>query len=188
MTRAEAFRLAPFGLGALIVAGIVHIVAILLVPHLAGRNAAARLAAGAEVNALAVLPPVMAATDPLPLPFADPAQVMAHCPFDLEDGPVRLRVPTGDAPLSVVVLAPSGRVLLALTDRAAIRRVLNVVLATPEQMRQIESQDPDDEPVQELRIRMGQMRGVAVVRALALRDAEKRPLAASLARATCRQE
>jgi uncharacterized membrane protein len=62
------------------------------------------------------------------------------------------------------------------------------VLATPEQMRQIESQDPDDEPVQELRIRMGQMRGVAVVRALALRDAEKRPLAASLARATCRQE
>jgi len=184
MNPSSFLRYAPFALGALLVAGIVHIATILLVPQVASRNAAARLSAGAPVNAL--LAPD-AATGP-PLPFADPAAVTAICRFDLDEGPLRLRVPTGEAFLSVVVLSPTGRVMLALTDRAATRRQLNIVLATPEQQRQLEAQDADDEPVQDLRVRLPQTRGVVVMRQLALREAEKRPAAAALARAACRQE
>lgn len=186
--RTELFRFAPFLAGALIVAGIVHIAAILLMPQVATLNAAARLLAGAAPNALEVLQPALDPADPLPLPFADPAAVTALCRFDIEDGPVRLRVPTGEGFLSVVILSPTGRVLLALTDRAATRRLLNIVLATPAQQRQLEAQDPEDEPVQELRVRLGETRGVAVIRALALRESEKRAVAAALARASCRQE
>lgn len=181
------FRLAPFALGAFLVAGVVHIAIVLLVPGLAASNAAIRLMQGARVNALEILRPVQAGEQP-PIPFADPALVTALCRFDIEDGPVRLRVPTGDAFLSVVLLSPRGRVLLALTDRAATRRLLNIVLLTAEQQRRLERDDPDDEPVQELRLRLSETRGVAVVRTLALRESEKRPLEAALGRAGCGQD
>ena len=185
--RAALFRLAPFAAGALIVAGIVHIATILALPQVSGKNAAQRLLAAGPVNTLETLATAPSEADPL-LPFADPAAVTAVCRFDIEDGPVRLRVPTGESFLSVVILSPTGRVLLALTDRAATRRLLNLVLLTAEQQRQIESQDPDDEPVQELRVRLAATTGVAVIRTLALREADRRPAAAALARASCQQE
>jgi uncharacterized membrane protein len=76
----------------------------------------------------------------------------------------------------------------ALTDRAATRRQLNIVLATRLQMRQLESLDPDDLPVQDLRLRVTAPTGVAVIRALAQREAERSGLQALLGRASCQQE
>ncbi len=180
-------RYAPFVAGALLVAGIVHLSVVLIAPRLATASAGARFLAG-EPNALRLLPAVSAPTDPLPTPFADPALVTALCPYDLSEGPVRLRLQTGDQFLSIVALSPTGRVLLALTDRAATRRSLNILFATPVQLRQLDSLDGAEEEAQELRIRLDESRGVAVVRVLALRDAEKAPAAAQLGRILCRQE
>jgi uncharacterized membrane protein len=186
--RPALFRFAPLAIGALLVAAFVHIMIILLLPRVASSTAMARLSAGASVNALELLQPVAASHETLPFPFADPAMVTALCRYDIGDGPVRLRIPTGESFLSVALLAPGGKVLLSFTDRAATRRQLNVVLVTAEQQRQLEAQDPDDEPVQELRIRLPETRGVAMIRALALREADKEALAAAMSRSSCKQE
>ena len=180
-------RYAPFAAGALLVAGIVHLSAILLAPRMATNSAARRFSSG-EANALKILPSLLGAVEGLPTPFADPALVTALCPYDLTEGPVRLRLQTGDQFLSVVALTPTGRVLMALTDRAATRRALNIVLVTPAQQRQLESQDNPEEAAQELRVRLGEARGVAVIRMLALREPDKAPAAAALSRTLCRQE
>ncbi len=180
-------RYAPFVAGTLLVAGIVHLIAVLLAPRMATTSFAARYTTG-EANALRLLPPVIGPADALPTPFADPALHWAACPYDLTEGPVRLRLQTGDQFLSVVALSPTGRVLLALTDRAASRRSLNILLASPSQLRQLDAQEGVDEDSQELRVRMEEPRGVAIVRVLALREAERVPAAALLGRVACRQE
>jgi len=182
---AALLRYAPFVAGALLIAGIVHLAAVLLTPRAASFSVAARFLT-AEANVLAK--PTLGPSERLPTPFADPSMVTALCRYDLEEGPVRLAIPTGEQFLSVVVLAPTGRVLLALTDRAATRRALNILLLTPAQQRQIDAQDVGEETAQDLRVRLSETKGVAVIRALALREADKPAAEALLARAVCRQE
>jgi uncharacterized membrane protein len=151
-----------FGFGVLTLAGITHLLSILLMPHLAARNPAARLLATHDANAPVLLPEETPAD--ASLPFADPALTTAICPFDVADGPVRLRLRSGEHFMSLVFLSPEGRVSYALTDKAAIRRLIDIRILTETQLRQLEAQDPDDEPVQELRIRVKETRGVVLVR------------------------
>jgi uncharacterized membrane protein len=188
VVRASIFRIFPFLTGALLIAGIVHLAIVLLMPHLGSSHAGTRLVRQGQTNAMVVLQPVQTGTGVLPLPFADPAMITAICRFELADGPVRLRVPVGESFLSVTLLSPAGRVILSVTDKAATRRLLDILLVTPEQQRQLEAQDPDDEPVQEIRIRMAQPVGVVLVRGLASRQTDKEAMAALLARAICKPE
>jgi uncharacterized membrane protein len=153
-----------FILGVVILAGIAHVLSVLSMPQLASRNPAGRLGAGMEINTPFLLPDKTAGnTD---LPFADPAMVTAVCPFDVTDGPVRLRLRTGEHFLSIVFLTNDGRISYAMTDKAALRRLIDIRILTEAQLRQVEAQDPDDEPVQELRVRVKELRGVVLVRAL----------------------
>jgi uncharacterized membrane protein len=181
-------RSAPFVVGTLLVSGIVHIAVMLLIPHVATLNASARLSAQAQINTLELLQPTETGNETLALPFADPSMVTAICRYDLSAGAVRLRLPVSESFLSVALLSTAGQVIVSLTDRAATRRVLDVLLVTPEQQRQLEAQDPDDEPVQEIRIRLAQTSGVALIRGLAQRDAEKKAMVSLLERAICKQE
>jgi uncharacterized membrane protein len=186
--KAGLFRFTPFAVGALLIAGIVHLAIVLLMPQIGSSHAGIRLARKAQVNAMELLPTVRAGQEALPLPFADPALITAICRFDLSDGPVRLRVPVGESFLSVTLLSPTGSVILSVTDKAATRRLLDMLLVTSEQLQVLEAQDPDDEPVQEIRIRMVQLSGVAVVRGLSTRQSNKEAMAALLARAICKPE
>jgi uncharacterized membrane protein len=186
--KAGLVRLAPFAIGALLIAGIVHLAIVLLMPQIGSSHAGIRLARNAQINAMELLPPIRTGQEALPLPFADPALITAICRFDLSDGPVRLRVPVGESFLSVTLLSPTGRVILSVTDKAATRRLLDILLVTGEQQRQLEAQDPDDEPVQEIRIRIAQSSGIALIRGLATRQTDKDTMAALLARAICKPE
>jgi uncharacterized membrane protein len=186
--KTRVFRLLPFVTGALLIAGIVHLAIVLLMPQIGSSHAGTRLAQQAQINAIKLLPPVRAGQDALPLPFADPALLTAICRFDLSEGPVRLRLPVGESFLSVTLLSPTGRVILSVTDKAATRRVLDMLLVTAEQQRQLEAQDPDDEPVQEIRLRMAQPAGIALIRGLAPRQADKDAVATLLARTICKPE
>jgi uncharacterized membrane protein len=188
--RGTLFKLLPFVIGTILLAGMVHVAIVLLLPQVASSHATARLSAQASRNTLEVLQPVKPGQNdiPLPLPFADPSMVTALCRFDLSAGPVRLRLPVGEGFLSVALLSPTGHVNLSITDRAATRRILDILLVTPEQQRQLEAQDPDDEPVQEIRLRQTRTTGIALIRGLALRSVDKDNLAALLARAQCRAE
>jgi uncharacterized membrane protein len=188
VVRAGLFRFAPLAIGALLITGIVHLAIVLLMPQIGSSHAGTRLAQQAQVNVMQLLPPIRTGQEALPLPFADPALVTAICRFDLSEGPVRLRIPVGENFLSVTLLSRTGSVILSVTDKAATRRLLDMLLVTSEQLRQLEAQDPDDEPVQEIRLRMAQLSGVALIRGLATRQSDKEPTAALLARATCKAE
>jgi uncharacterized membrane protein len=179
-------RMVPFVLGTGFVAGIVHISTILLMPQLAGQTAAARLTGGAQVNVLEHLQQING--DTMLVPFADPALQTATCYYNVSEAPVRLRVQTGDHFLSVVFISENGRLTYALTDKAATRRTIDVLLVTESQLRQVEAQDPDDEPIQELRLRVSEPKGLAVIRAFVPRTSDQQAVAALLERSVCKAE
>jgi uncharacterized membrane protein len=79
--------------------GVVHLVAVLLLPRTATNDAYTRLSPIAPVNAVAPVP------QPLPqnevMPFMDPAFAAAVCRYDLSEGSIKLSVPVSPAYTSV---------------------------------------------------------------------------------------
>jgi uncharacterized membrane protein len=165
-------RYAPFAAGAALLAVLVHILAVLAMPTVALRNAWRILAAKAEGAGHHLLPAARPGSETTP--FADPAMATAICRFDLSDGPFRIRASMGDAFTSLVILSSTGAVVHGVSDKAAQRRLLDVVLATDQQIRQLESQDPEDRVVQEIRLRLPAPQGIAVLRSLAARPSDAR--------------
>jgi uncharacterized membrane protein len=171
----KRFLSAPLGALAwtaavLIVAGIVHIVSILAMPRLAPENPYARIATQTPVNQFVILPSV--GPGAAALPYEDPASVLGACRFDLTRGPVRLRGQL--LPESLVLLSfhsRYGRTFYAMTDRSALRGRIDVVVATRDQLDEIESHDNEDELPQELRLEAPTLQGFMLVRALAERPA-----------------
>ncbi len=78
----------PIAVG-LVLAGIVHLVSVLIMPNFAERDAYSRLSVIGSTNTVAQI------DDPTPfgavLPATDPAFVTAVCLYDLGDGPLRLQ-------------------------------------------------------------------------------------------------
>jgi uncharacterized membrane protein len=180
-------RTMPFVLGTLLLGALVHVLSVLLLPGLAQDSAAARLARGGTVNQMESWPQTGGSTSP-DMPFADPFMVSAVCRFDVSDEPLRLRIPTGDHFMSVLIMTETGRMTLGLTDKAASRRQLDVLLATPAQIRQLETQDPEDEPVQELRVTVSGQRGLVLLKALRPLASDAESVRGVLGRANCRAQ
>ncbi|MFM9974442.1 MAG: DUF1254 domain-containing protein [Beijerinckiaceae bacterium] len=180
------FNAIPFILGAVIIAGLVHLLSILLLPRVAASNAFARLSVNASLNTLENLQSPDGTK--VMLPFADPAMLTAICHYDVTQEPVRLKITTGDDFMSIVFLDPEGKVIYSLTDKAATRRLIEIVIGSPAQIRQITIQDSEDEAVQELRLRLANPRGMAIIRALAPRSSDVPQVSALLDRSDCQQE
>ncbi|MET3893376.1 putative membrane protein [Bosea sp. OAE506] len=150
----------------LVLAGIVHIVTILLIPPLSESDAAhayAALGAGGQAE-------LVRAGDPrgLPLPREDdPATVTAICSYDLAAGPMRVVARAGTLPLALTLHRQGGGTLYAITDRAAIRGVVEFLVMTQEQRDERAARDEEGEVSRELRVVSDSERGLIVVRALA---------------------
>jgi uncharacterized membrane protein len=169
---------------AVVLALISHILILFALPLVAATAPGSRLAADAPVNApTTAVSSVMAA-----MPYADPAIEAAVCAFDLSGGPVRLRAPIGENFLSIALLRPDGRIVFAVTDRAATRRLLELRVMTAQQKRRLEALDADDEPVAELRIVSPEATGVALVRAFAPTTSAAEQARTQLALFSCRAE
>lgn len=169
-----------------VLAGIVHLASMLLVPRLAEGDALARIGAAASGQRFVVLP----RATPLdsPLPFSDPAASLAACIFDLSDGPVRIRAPTGEVFLSMALHQAGGGVFYAITDRSATRGLIDMLLMTQAQFDAVTFADEEDEPIRELRIVAPKPRGFVVVRAVAGVPSQRPAAEALAARATCTTE
>ena len=121
--------------------GIVHLVAVLILPNTATQDAYSRLTPIAAVNSVSPVP------QPTPqnevMPFMDPAIATAVCRYDLSGGPIKLTVPVSQAYTSVSFYTRRGVSYYAINDRAAGRRLIELQLMTSAQRADL----PEDEDV-----------------------------------------
>ena len=169
-------------LAAVILGGIVHLGAILMLPRTASRDAYARLAAITPVNTMTPIPA------PTPndavLPFMDPAFAVAVCRYDLAAGPMKLTAPVSQAYTSVTFYNRLGVAYYGINDRAAGRRQIELDLMTTPQ-RDALPEDADVTAADRLIIESPTPTGLIVLRALSPEPSLMPMAQASLARARC---
>lgn len=170
---------------AVIVAGLVHISSILAMPWLATRDGFHRLNALVADNKMAVISQAQAREA---LPWSDPSAAIAACRYVLDKGPVRVRVAAGSTPMTLLLLKRGGSIFHSVSDKAATQGVLEVVIATEDQMDLIAELDVDDEPVQEIRVISREESGVVMLRGLVPMPSQRADVEAMVGGATCEAE
>jgi len=165
--------------------GIVHLVAVLMLPRTATQDAYTRLSPIAPVNAVVPVP------EPTPqnsaIPFMDPAFASAVCRYDLSTGPIKLTVPISPAYTSVSFYTRRGVAYYAINDRSAGRRQIELQLMTSAQRADL----PDDEEVtaaDRLIVESPSDTGLILVRALAPEPGLMPAARATLSKATCKPD
>ena len=185
VTRASLAEVMVWCLAVLMIAAIVHISSIFLLPSVAARDSFVRLTAVTASPGFTLLP------SPTPgdesLPFADPGTILAACRYDLAASPWRIRVDIdSEAMTSLSFYGRKGTVFHTLTDRAALRGRLDVMLGTAAQVDAAEAADTEDVPVKEVRLVSPSQSGTVVIRAMASSRARERALRQRLEAAECR--
>jgi uncharacterized membrane protein len=169
--------------GGLVMGGIVHLAAIMVLPRTATKDAYARLAALGPVNGFAVLPaPTPQASS---VPFMDPAFATAVCRYDLGKGPVKLTVPVSQAYTSVTFYTRYDVAYYAINDRAAGRRSIELDLMTTKQRQDL----PEDEEItaaDRLIVESPSTTGLIVARAFSAEPSLLPAATATLTAAQCR--
>ena len=163
----------------LVLAGVVHLSAILAIPALAERDAYSRLSRGLDSDNAEL---IASGGESTWLPYPDPAVSVSACIYDLAQGPVRVSTQVAGLFQSLSLHSRRG-IFFAVTDRAAVRGSLEVVVMTGEQHAQAVAEE--DEPSSDVRVVSPTPTGLVVVRLLAATPSQK-PEADARARAvTC---
>lgn len=188
MSAAGRLASAATWIGATLLVGIgTHIVSILAMPAFAPRDAFARFVQIAPRAATTPLPPARPGREIAP--YNDPAMATAVCRYDLADGPLRLRATvTGDDFFSLSFHTRGNAIYYALTDRAAFRGVIDVLVASAEQLAEIEAGEEEDAPAEETRLVSPTREGFVYLRALAALPSRMDEAAARLAAVECSVE
>jgi uncharacterized membrane protein len=165
--------------------GIVHLVAVLMLPRTATQDAYSRLTPVAPLNTVALLP------QPGPqhelMPLMDPAFASAVCRYDLEDGPIKLTVPITPAYTSVSFYTRRGVAYYAINDRSAGRRQIELQLMTAAQRADL-AEDEDVTAADRLIVESPSNTGLILMRALAPEPGLMPVARTTLGRATCQLE
>ncbi|GJD53644.1 hypothetical protein OPKNFCMD_6421 [Methylobacterium crusticola] len=168
MTPAGRFLLAT--LCGLVLAGIVHVAVVLAIPYLSTSDALSRSRA-TLANDTAVLIHAAEVSGPPEaaegwLPPQDPATAVGVCAYDLADGPVRISAETGPLFESLSVHGRGGA-FYAVTDQAALRGNIELVIMTRRQFDEALANADEDERNRDVRIVAPSREGFVAVRALA---------------------
>ena len=115
----------------LVLAGLIHIVAVLALPALAPKNGFARLASLGPVNTMIQVPP--AAPGQQPMPMMAPDVRYAFCRFDLAGGPVRLKAPIADELLLIALYTPDGEKFFSVVGADMKRPDIDLIITTADQ-------------------------------------------------------
>ena len=178
-------RLALWLLGALLLAGVVHLATVLLLPRMATQDAYARVSAIAPVNSVIAIPP------PTPekalMPFMDPAFQVSVCRYDLTHGPLKFSVPITQAYTSVSFYTRSDVAYYAINDRAAGRKVIELDLMTAAQ-RAVLPENEEITAADRLIVASPTTTGLIVIRALAPEPGWIPAVRNALAAAQCRAQ
>ena len=163
----------PWAAATLLIAGIVHIVSVLLMPAVAPHTAYARViktVGDMATDKLVLLPAAGPGAEPLP--FEDPSFAEGVCVYDLSKGLLRVTTPAdGEDFLALSFLTSGGRLYHAVTDRAAIKGRIEIVIGDEKQMDALQGASDEATP-QEVRLTSPTKRGFVLVRAFAKRSTE----------------
>lgn len=143
---------------------IAHISAILIMPWVSERHAAERLqmTTAAETAQLIAGPGVETW-----LPLPDPAVAVAACAYDLGEGPFRFTAVTSGLMKSVAFHGRGSGNFFAVTDRAAIDGMLDIVVMTRDQRDLFEAIRDNEPDRTALHVVAPEVEGFAVIRVLA---------------------
>jgi uncharacterized membrane protein len=145
----------------LVLGAIGHLLGILILPALSEQDAFSRLRSTMTSETAVIVDP----SGWLPLP--DPALVVAACAYDLADGPVRIASQVTAPFQSISLHARAGGVYFAVTDRAAVRGALDLVVMTRAQLDEALAAEDESDPSRDVRIVSPTAEGLIVVRVLA---------------------
>ncbi len=143
----------------------VHIAIVLAMPRFAEHDAFSRLRSTMESGNAVPIATAGGANTWMPQP--DPAAVVAACAYDLRDGPVRVSAKTGTLFQSLSFHSRGGGVYFAVTDRAAVRGELDLVVMTRRQLDEALAAEDESEPTRDVRIIAPRPEGFAIIRVLA---------------------
>ena len=176
-------RLVLATLTGLVLSGIVHLAAVLMIPRLGERDAVSRLAVTMSSDRSELLTATQEGGRWLPSP--DPAVAVAACAYDLGEGPVRVAARTGSMFESIAFHAKGGAVFFAVTDRAATRGSLSLVVMTRQQLDDALAEEDEAETSRDVRIVSPTAQGMVVVRTLAALPSLKAEAEAAAQAVTC---
>lgn len=143
----------------------VHIAVILAAPRFAEQDAFSRIVATKTAETARLLSVPGRSDTWLPLP--DPAFAVGACAFDLGDGPMRVAAKVGAQFLSFSFHTKAGGVFFAVTDRAAVRGELEIVVMTPRQLDEARAEEDEADPSRDVRIVAPETQGYVIVRVAA---------------------
>jgi uncharacterized membrane protein len=115
----------------LVLAGLIHIVAVLMLPSLAPRNAHARLAALGPANTMIELPAASPGRQVMPMMAPDVRY--AVCRFDLANGPVRLRAAVPDELWLIALYTPEGENFYSVVGADMKRPQIDLIITAANQ-------------------------------------------------------
>lgn len=165
----------------LVLAGLIHIVAVLMLPMLAPRNAQARLAALGPANTMIELP--AAAPGKQAMPMMAPDVRYAFCRFDLNNGPVRLRATIADDLWLIGLYTPEGDNFYAVAGADLKKPDIELVIAAPDQTVEEAGVDAPETSDEVLVVNSPVTEGIALIRA-PLKGPSRAPRAEEALKAT----
>ena len=176
--------------GVLFVAGLVHIVAILVMPQVATHDAYARLSALAKPGETTLLPRALPGREVTP--YEDPAFAQAVCLYDLADGPLHVHADLPDNRLLTISFRTrTGQVFYSMTDRASLHGTIDVRIMTQPQLDTIEENEGDednDQPLKELRLVAPDTKGFVLINAMSTYPSERADAEAEVKSVSCAPE
>lgn len=157
-------------LSGLLLAGLVHIGVVLVIPSLSEADALSRARTGTSLDHAMRVHTLATSNDPAPaeawLPIPDPAVAVGICAYDLNEGPLRVSARTGPLMLSLAVHGRRGA-FYAVTDQAAVRGALDLVVLTRAQYDQVLADEDENDVSRDVRIVAPDREGYVVVRVVA---------------------
>ena len=146
-----------------VLAGLIHIAAVLTLPTLAPKNAWARLVPLGPVNTMIQIPP--ASPDQEIIPMMAPDVRYAFCRFDLADGPVRLEAAIPNDLWLIAFYTPKGDNFYTVAGADMRRAQLDLIIAKADQPVAEAGVDAPEEADQVVVVTSPVEEGIAVIRA-----------------------
>jgi len=147
----------------LVLAGLIHIIAVLMLPMLAPKNAHARLAALGPANTMIELPAPAPGRQVMPMMAPDVRY--AFCRFDLANGPVRFKAAVPDDLWLIALYTPEGDNFYSVAGADMKRAEIDLVITGADQTVEEASADAPESSDEVVVVNSPVTEGVALIRA-----------------------